>query len=241
MSVPSSISSILYLLLQGRVRNRQPPSFYVSAKLYSANVFIRCEYLTKTMIDKIAAIALIMLLLPVLILIAVLIICDSRGGAFYTQQRQGLRGKTFNIIKFRTMHAASCDDGAGDTIRQATANDPRVTRIGRILRRTSLDELPQLLNVLKGEMSIVGPRPHALAHDREYGRLIPGYARRYDVKPGITGLAQVKGLRGATPTLDLMAQRVELDFEYIASWSLWLDMRIVLRTLLCGFRHERAV
>jgi lipopolysaccharide/colanic/teichoic acid biosynthesis glycosyltransferase len=124
----------------------------------------------------------------------------------------------------------------GPVIRQATKNDPRVTPLGRLLRRTNIDELPQVFNVLAGHMSLVGPRPHAAAHNSEYERIIANYAYRYHVKPGLTGWAQVHGLRGETQTVDLMARRVEFDLWYINNWSLWLDLKILLRTVLLGLQ-----
>jgi undecaprenyl-phosphate galactose phosphotransferase/putative colanic acid biosynthesis UDP-glucose lipid carrier transferase len=123
---------------------------------------------------------------------------------------------------------------------QAKRNDPRVTRVGRLLRRTSIDELPQLFNILKGDMSVVGPRPHAVAHNNRYERLVADYATRHNVKPGVTGWAQVNGLRGETPTLDLMAKRVEFDLWYIDHWSFWLDVSIMLRTMWLVFRQPNA-
>jgi putative colanic acid biosynthesis UDP-glucose lipid carrier transferase len=126
------------------------------------------------------------------------------------------------------------------TVPQARRNDPRITRVGRFLRRTSLDELPQMLNVLVGEMSLVGPRPHAIAHNEYYAKLIDGYLNRHRVKPGITGWAQVNGLRGETPTLEAMHERVKHDLFYIENWSIWLDVWILLRTLLVGFVHRNA-
>jgi putative colanic acid biosynthesis UDP-glucose lipid carrier transferase len=131
------------------------------------------------------------------------------------------------------------EDGAG--VRQATRDDPRVTRVGRILRSTSLDELPQLINVLKGQMSLVGPRPHALVHDDHFGEMLERYANRHRVKPGITGLAQVEGFRGPTETADKMRDRIARDLHYIDNWSLWMDLRILGLTLLIGFRHRNAL
>jgi lipopolysaccharide/colanic/teichoic acid biosynthesis glycosyltransferase len=128
----------------------------------------------------------------------------------------------------------------GPLVRQATRNDPRVTRVGRWLRRTNIDELPQLFNVLRGEMSLVGPRPHAAAHNSEYEELIATYALRYHVKPGITGWAQLNGFRGETQTLDLMVKRVEFDLWYINNWSFWLDVRILLKTLVLGIQQDSA-
>src|SRR4029079_14291033 len=152
-------------------------------------------------------------------LIAVLIRIDSPISVFFAQRRFGFNQQPFRIIKFRTM--STLDDGA--VIAQARRNDPRLTRIGRGLRRWNIDEIPQLFNVLTGDMSLVGPRPHALTHDREYERRISLYARRHNVKPGIPGWAQIHGLRGATDTEDKMRRRVEYDLFYIDNWSLWLD------------------
>ncbi|MBN9447724.1 MAG: sugar transferase, partial [Bosea sp.] len=152
---------------------------------------------------------------------------DSKGPVLFLQRRYGFNQEPFRIFKFRTM--TTTDDGA--VIRQATRGDPRITRVGRHLRRYNLDELPQLINVIAGQMSLVGPRPHALAHDREYQRKIALYARRHNVKPGITGWAQVNGLRGETDTDEKMARRVAYDHWYIDNWSFWLDLAILLRTL----------
>ena len=145
------------------------------------------------------------------------------------------------MLKFRTMHAGQCDPIDARHVRQATRDDPRVTRVGRFLRRTSLDELPQLLNVLQGDMSLVGPRPHAVAHDRHYAAQIDDYLGRHRVKPGITGWAQVNGYRGETRTVDDMRRRIELDLEYIDRWSLWLDSAHPrAQTVFVGFAHARA-
>jgi undecaprenyl-phosphate galactose phosphotransferase/putative colanic acid biosynthesis UDP-glucose lipid carrier transferase len=147
---------------------------------------------------------------------------------FFRQTRKGFDDHDFKIWKFRTMTVM--EDGA--SVSQAQRHDERVTRVGRILRRTSVDELPQLLNVLTGEMSMVGPRPHAVVHDREYDDMIAQYALRRHVKPGLTGLAQVCGLRGETRNKEQMERRVEKDLWYIGNWSLWLDVKIAVRTLL---------
>jgi undecaprenyl-phosphate galactose phosphotransferase/putative colanic acid biosynthesis UDP-glucose lipid carrier transferase len=146
----------------------------------------------------------------------------------FTQWRSGFNGRLFRIIKFRTMTVLE----DGPVIRQASRNDVRFTGVGRLLRRTNIDELPQLLNVLRGEMSLVGPRPHAAAHDCQYEREIAAYAFRYQLKPGITGWAQFNGYRGETRTLDVMSKRIELDLWYIKNWSIWLDVKILLGTLL---------
>jgi putative colanic acid biosynthesis UDP-glucose lipid carrier transferase len=189
--------------------------------------------------DRGLALVAIAMLLPLLAAVWLAIRLDSKGPAVYRQKRQGRNGRMFDILKFRTMRIDRCDSGLG-TVAQATRHDPRVTRVGRILRRTSLDELPQLLNVLKGEMSLVGPRPHAVAHDEHYGRLVEGYAARRRMKPGITGWAQVHGYRGETDTLEKMKKRIDYDLDYIERWSPALDLRILLRTLAVGFVHANA-
>lgn len=171
-------------------------------------------------------VALLIIALPLLI-IAVLVKSTSPGPVFFRQRRYGLNGKEIRILKFRTMSV--CEDGA--EIKQAQRDDARVTRLGKFLRRTSLDELPQFLQVLTGEMSVVGPRPHAVAHNEHYRSLIPGYMLRHKVKPGITGWAQVNGWRGETPTKHWMEKRVEHDLEYINNWSFLWDIKIVLLTI----------
>jgi Undecaprenyl-phosphate glucose phosphotransferase len=190
----------------------------------------------KRAFDVLASGLALVLLAPLLALIALAIRLDSRGPAFFLQRRYGFNQQPFRIVKFRTM--LTMDDG--DSVRQAMKNDPRITRIGRILRRWNLDELPQLLNVLRGDMSLVGPRPHALAHDHEYERRIALYARRHNVKPGITGLAQVNGFRGETSTDDKMQGRVDFDLAYIDGWSIWLDISILVRTVLSPKSYRNA-
>ncbi|MBU0653753.1 MAG: undecaprenyl-phosphate glucose phosphotransferase [Gammaproteobacteria bacterium] len=169
---------------------------------------------------------LLLLVSPMMLGIATAIKLTSRGPVLFKQTRHGLRGEKFQVWKFRTMTV--CEDG--DDIKQATRNDRRVTRIGAFLRKTSLDELPQFFNVLQGNMSIVGPRPHAVAHNEEYRQVIPGYMLRHLMKPGITGWAQVNGWRGETDTLFKMQKRVEYDMEYIRRWSFRLDMKIIFVT-----------
>jgi putative colanic acid biosynthesis UDP-glucose lipid carrier transferase len=179
----------------------------------------------------IAALALI-LLAPLFLLIALGIRLEGPGPVFFRQRRGGVHGKTFYILKFRTMRHNP------NPVRciQATRKDRRVTSIGRFLRKTSLDELPQLINVVKGDMSIVGPRPHAIQHDQEYSTLIPSYHLRYLVKPGITGWAQVNQCRGETETIQKMSDRVQHDIYYVQNGSFWLDIKILARTplVLCG-------
>jgi putative colanic acid biosynthesis UDP-glucose lipid carrier transferase len=171
---------------------------------------------------------------PILLLIAVMIRCTSAGPIFFRQRRYGLDGKEFLVWKFRTMSTME----NGSIVRQATKNDPRVTPVGRILRRTSLDELPQLLNVLAGSMSLVGPRPYATAHNEQFRSLIRGYMLRHKVRPGITGLAQVLGSRLETDTTEKMAARIELDHRYIREWSLWLDIKIIAKTVAVVLRQQ---
>jgi undecaprenyl-phosphate galactose phosphotransferase/putative colanic acid biosynthesis UDP-glucose lipid carrier transferase len=174
--------------------------------------------------------------LPIVILAIVAIKLDSPGPAVFRQRRKGFNGKQFVIYKLRTM--TTQDDGA--TIRQASRKDARITRVGRFLRKTSIDELPQLLNVLRGEMSLVGPRPHAIAHDDQFQSTVADYAFRHHVKPGITGWAQCSGSRGATPSLKEIVTRVELDLWYINNWSAWLDLRILFWTAFEVLRWDRA-
>jgi putative colanic acid biosynthesis UDP-glucose lipid carrier transferase len=164
--------------------------------------------------------------LPLFLITAVAVKLDSSGPIIFRQRRSGFNSKEFVIFKFRTMTVLE----DGPIITQACRDDLRVTRIGRFLRRLSLDELPQLYNVLRGDMSLVGPRPHALAHDDEYKVHIANYAFRHHVKPGMTGLAQVNGLRGETASLEQMVERVKFDLWYINNWSPGLDLNILLRT-----------
>lgn len=202
------------------------PMFAVSRRPISGASFV-----LKAIEDIVLASVALVALLPLFLLVAALIKLDSRGPVFFKQKRLGFNNKPFEIFKFRSMyhHRAPEDEGF---VQQATKRDPRVTRIGRILRATSLDELPQLLNVLNGSMSLVGPRPHALSHNEEYGRIIRGYFSRHRVKPGITGLAQVKGLRGETSDIRLMEERIRYDIEYANNWSLFLDIKILVMTVL---------
>jgi putative colanic acid biosynthesis UDP-glucose lipid carrier transferase len=172
----------------------------------------------------------LVVLSPLLLLIALAIRLTSPGPVLFLQDRYGLDGSRFRIYKFRTMRALEADDEKG--LRQATRHDPRITPVGAVLRRWSLDELPQLLNVLQGHMSLVGPRPHAVDHNEQYRKLIPGYMQRHLFKPGITGLAQVNGFRGETATLQAMAHRVAADLDYQREWSLARDLKILIKTVL---------
>jgi undecaprenyl-phosphate galactose phosphotransferase/putative colanic acid biosynthesis UDP-glucose lipid carrier transferase len=194
------------------------------------------ERLLKRVFDVVAASGLLLLLSPLLLLVSVAIKLETRGPVIFRQHRKGFNGRPFTIYKFRTMTV--CENGT--SIRQAQANDSRATPLGAFLRSTSIDELPQLINVLRGEMSLVGPRPHAVAHDDEYAKVIARYAYRHHVKPGITGLAQVKGLRGETAKLELMERRVDQDLWYINNWSMWLDLWILFRTCIVVPRRLNA-
>ena len=192
--------------------------------------------LYKHVFDFCASAVGLVLLAPLMLAIAAAVRLDSRGPALYRQRRYGLNGQEFVVYKFRTMHVNDPDD----RIVQARRDDARVTRIGRFLRRTSLDELPQLFNVLKGEMSLVGPRPHAVQHNEYYRKAVKHYMVRHKVKPGLTGWAQVNGLRGETGELTLMEQRVRYDLDYIRRWSPLFDIRIILKTLLMILRDRNA-
>ena len=190
----------------------------------------------KDLFDKVFASVALILLLPLFIVIAVCIKTSSPGPVFFRQPRLGLNGKKFNVYKFRTMHVHK-EDGM---VTQARRDDPRITPIGGFLRRTSLDELPQFINVLLGDMSVVGPRPHALQHNEMYKDLLELYMLRHRVKPGITGWAQIHGHRGETDTVDKMAKRVQFDLHYIQNWSLWMDIRIIVWTAFKGWTGKNA-
>jgi Undecaprenyl-phosphate glucose phosphotransferase len=191
----------------------------------------------KRAIDACASAILLVFVLPLMAAVAGLVKLDSPGPVMFKQQRFGLSKKPFKLYKFRSMHYAAANDPA---VPQARRRDPRVTRVGRFLRQSSLDELPQLLNVLRGDMSLVGPRPHATSHDEKYAELIEGYSLRHHVKPGITGWAQVHGWRGETDTLEKMERRVEYDIYYINNWSLLLDIQILFRTLVVVLGQRNA-
>ncbi len=190
----------------------------------------------KRLSDIVLSLLILVLISPLLLLIAFAVKLTSPGPILFRQRRYGLDGEEITVYKFRSMTV--CEDGA--EIRQAQRNDQRVTPLGAILRRTSLDELPQFINVLQGRMSIVGPRPHAVAHNEMYRKLIKGYMIRHKVKPGITGWAQVNGLRGETDTLEKMKARVDHDLDYLRNWSLHLDIYIILKTILVVFRQPHA-
>ena len=181
--------------------------------------------LSKSLLDKSVALMAIALLSPLLVAIGLAVKLTSHGPIIFKQDRHGWNGKVIKVWKFRSMRMH--DDLE---VKQASRNDSRITPIGRFIRRTSIDELPQLFNVLQGHMALVGPRPHAIAHNDYYSGKILAYMARHRIKPGITGLAQINGCRGETDTIDKMKRRVEIDLKYINNWSLWLDLKILLKT-----------
>jgi Undecaprenyl-phosphate glucose phosphotransferase len=191
----------------------------------------------KEIFDRLFAAVALLALAPLMLAIAVAVKLSSHGPVLFKQRRKGVDGRVFTIYKFRSMRIHEQKAGV---VEQARRGDPRITRVGAFLRRTSLDELPQFLNVLRGEMSVVGPRPHAIEHDNLYQKLVSGYIHRYRIKPGITGWAQVNGFRGETERVEKMEQRVAHDLYYLRNWSFWLDMRIILATVFKGLRHTNA-
>ncbi|MFM0376935.1 undecaprenyl-phosphate glucose phosphotransferase [Paraburkholderia strydomiana] len=193
--------------------------------------------LPKRIFDRLFALAALTALAPVMLVIAAMVKLSSPGPVFFRQKRKGIDGHEFEIYKFRSMKVHKEEAGR---ITQATRRDPRITAVGAFLRRTSLDELPQFINVLRGEMSVVGPRPHALEHDDIYKDLVKGYMHRYRIKPGITGWAQINGYRGETDRIEKMMGRVKLDLYYMQHWTFWLDIKIVVLTLWKGFVGNNA-
>ena len=191
----------------------------------------------KDIFDRAFATVALVALAPLLLVIALAIKFSSRGPVLFTQQRKGADGQVFRIFKFRSMTVHAQDTGV---VQQATRNDPRITTVGALLRRTSLDELPQFFNVLRGDMSVVGPRPHAIEHDALYQTIVDDYIQRYRIKPGITGWAQINGFRGETDRIEKMQGRVDHDLFYLRNWSFALDLRIVIATVLRGFKHSNA-
>lgn len=221
-----------YDFLYSRVEdiNGTPIIPIIDTRIKGINIFL------KRIEDICVASIILVLISPLLLCIAIAIKMTSKGPVFFKQIRYGLNGKPILVYKFRSMSVME----NGTEVKQATRNDPRVTKVGAFIRRTSLDELPQFINVILGNMSVVGPRPHAAAHNEEYRQLIIGYMLRHKVKPGITGLAQIRGWRGETDTLDKMEKRVECDLEYIRTWSLLLDIKIIFLTIFKGFIHKSA-
>jgi putative colanic acid biosynthesis UDP-glucose lipid carrier transferase len=198
--------------------------------------FTGVNSMVKRISDIVLASLILVMLLPIMAVIAAAVKITSPGPVIFRQRRYGLYGEEIIVYKFRSMTVA--EDGA--KVVQAKRGDQRVTKIGGFLRRSSLDELPQFINVLQGRMSIVGPRPHAVAHNEQYRKLIKGYMLRHKVKPGITGWAQVNGLRGETETLDKMEARIQYDLDYLRVWSLWFDLWIILLTVRVVLKRENA-
>jgi putative colanic acid biosynthesis UDP-glucose lipid carrier transferase len=215
-------------------------SLPIEAKLTTSGEEVRPKSRTispaKRTFDFVVALILIVLSLPGLLFIALLVKLDSKGPVLFKQRRTGLNGRVFHIYKFRSMTVAE----DGDAVVQARIGDKRVTRLGRILRRTSLDEIPQILNILLGDMSFVGPRPHAMAHDVEFSKMITEYDRRFGARPGLTGLAQVRGYRGEIRRAEDLAMRIISDIEYIENWSFRLDLAIFFSTIPVMFGHKNA-
>jgi putative colanic acid biosynthesis UDP-glucose lipid carrier transferase len=214
-----------------------------SGEIHGIPVVAMCETpfygyrgVAKRLTDVGFSVVILLLLLPLLVLIAIVVKLSSPGPIIFKQHRYGLDGREISVYKFRTMRVT--EDGA--YIRQASKSDSRITRFGGVLRRSSMDELPQLINVLQGRMSLVGPRPHAVAHNEEYRKLIKGYMVRHKVLPGITGLAQVNGCRGETSQLEEMEARVNFDLDYLRHWSPMLDIKIILLTIVKVFRDDKA-
>ena len=197
----------------------------------------RLAVLWKFLLDQVAGSLIMMAVLPLFRIMAAAIKFSSRGPVLFTQRRHGHHGRTFSILKFRTMVVHN--EPAGK-VTQASRNDSRITAVGRFLRRTSLDELPQIFNVVRGDMSLVGPRPHAVEHNLDFRGKIPGYMTRHQIKPGVTGWAQINGHRGAIRELADMQARFEHDVWYINHWSPWLDVKILLVTVYKGFVHPNA-
>jgi exopolysaccharide biosynthesis polyprenyl glycosylphosphotransferase len=214
----------------------QTPTFFVAEHLRLCALSAHTRPDAQRLLDIAVSLALILLLLPLLAIITLAVALETPGPVLFCQHRTGKDGHVFAMFKFRSMRVM--EDGA--EVVQARRHDCRITRIGRFLRISSLDELPQLFNVLRGEMSLVGPRPHAVAHDDYYGARIAAYAVRQRVRPGMTGWAQVNGARGATPELSDMQARVNLDAWYVAHRSLKLDLLILARTPLEVLRHRNA-
>lgn len=198
--------------------------------------FSDLQYLLKRIVDILFSGFILLMLLPLIIAIALGVKLTSPGPVFFRQKRYGVSGQEIIVYKFRSMRVQE----NGKDVKQATRNDDRITKLGAFLRKTSLDELPQFINVLQGRMSIVGPRPHAIAHNEYYRQLIQGYMLRHLVKPGITGWAQVNGFRGETETIDKMQARIDYDLQYLRKWTLWLDFVIILQTVFVVLKRKNA-
>ena len=232
--------SLLELLPDGQIRTLTNYTSSAQQRIVSLEIqrapLSTAEQIVKRAMDLVIGSFALIFFMPVMALTALAIKLDGPGPVFFHQSRKGFSGRRFVMYKFRTMTVQE----NGDVVTQATRNDPRVTKIGRLLRAASIDELPQLINVIRGEMSLVGPRPHALAHDNYFENLLQDYAFRHHVKPGMTGWAQVNGLRGATPSVEQIARRVEMDLWYINNWSFWFDIQILIKTFFEVARKRNA-
>jgi putative colanic acid biosynthesis UDP-glucose lipid carrier transferase len=222
--------SSMMLLNQSISQIEQFPAIYLNETPLSSHP---AAALGKELFDRGLALAALIVLFPVMFAVAIAVQLSSPGPVFFRQPRHGCNGQVILVWKFRSMRVH--DD---TEVKQATQNDSRITRVGAFIRRTSIDELPQLINVLRGEMAMVGPRPHAVAHNHYYGDKIIAYMARHRIKPGITGLAQISGLRGETETLEKMQKRIEKDLAYINHWSLWLDIKILVKTPFTLFSRD---
>lgn len=222
----------------GQFTNNLPKLYGIPVIDLEVNKLTGINSFVKTLEDYLLATILMIIVLPLMVLIAVAIKVEGKGPVIFKQLRHGWNGEEIEIWKFRSMHHTDCKNVA--PYRQATKNDRRVTKIGRIIRATSLDELPQLINVVQGRMSIVGPRPHPVELNNIYMDEIDKYMQRHKVKPGITGLAQVRGFRGETRNIEEMKKRIESDLEYIDNWSVWLDLKILMRTVLAVISTKNA-
>ena len=214
-------TDITLMNTKAETNNMQQTTLVAGERMNKARVKL------KRVMDVALSLFVISLIWPVMLLVAVAVKLTSEGPILFKQKRQGLNGDVFYIYKFRSMKVHAEKSGQ---VTQAKKNDSRITSVGRFIRKTSIDELPQFFNVVKGDMSIVGPRPHALEHDKYYGERIQGYNDRYMKKPGITGLAQISGCRGETATIEEMKKRIDKDLEYIQSCSLSLDIKIMVKT-----------
>ncbi len=228
--------NVCYCLPPGLLFNKSEASSLVTLcrrPLVGRNQFL------KRLEDILLGGFIFILISPLLILIAVALIISGEKRILFKQKRSGFYGQTFTVYKFRSMKKHEDSPGV---VTQATNKDPRITKLGAILRKLSLDELPQIINVLKGNMSLVGPRPHALEHDDHYTQVVESYIARYRMKPGMTGWAQVNGWRGETDTLNKMSKRIEYDIHYIENWSLWLDLKILFLTftVFLPFKNKNA-
>ena len=244
------IKSVLRRLADTTASVYLVPDFYVYELLHSRwinvgglpavsvfeNPFYGVDGMVKRLLDVVLGSLIFVAAAVPMLCVAAAVKLSSPGPVFFRQKRDGLDGRPIAVWKFRSMRV--CENGA--TVTQATQGDPRVTKVGAFIRKTSLDELPQLFNVLEGTMSLVGPRPHANAHNEQYRKQIQGYMLRHKVKPGITGLAQVSGWRGETDTLDKMQKRIECDHQYIRDWSPWLDVKILFRTIFTVLSKQNA-